>query len=333
MNPDQQSPNANNENNPTNTASSEVNAGANPAPETTNQVTPNDVVADSSTSAAPTESAPSAEPPAAAPEVASTPDSAAPTAMADTATTATQPPAPEAVSAPEVNAPTVTPITPQPPKKSKKGIIIAIVAFVIIAIIAAVAIFMLTGKKSTTTSSVQSKKASSSQSVNNAASTKTTQSANTTTTAAKAIPGYVTLDKLCYSIQVPKENDAGAENSCLFSAHFGAQKLPGINFTYFTKPSEGLDANVASLKESEAKLKNTLFSEANVKIGGIDSKKLIFKGTGYSSETQTVHYLIPTNKYKVNGVPITGFYVISSLYEKPENKTIIDNIMSSIQWK
>lgn len=331
MNPDQQSPNTNNENNPIDNASSEANAGSNPAPETTNQVVPNDAPAEN-TPAATTESEPSAEPSAAAPEVASTPDSAAPTAMADPATTTTQPPASEATSAPEVNAPTVTPITPQPPKKSKKGIIIAIVAFVIIAIIAAVAIFMLTGKKSNTTSSVQSKKVSNSQSANNTASTKTTSSANATTTAAKAIPGYVTLDKLCYSIQVPKDNDAGAENSCLFSARFGADKTTAINFSYFTKNNENLDVNVALVKKNEEMSKGTLLSEESVKIGGIDSKKLVFKSGG-TYPIQTVHYMIPTTKYKVQGVPITGFEVISTLYEKPENKTIIDNIMSSIQWK
>ncbi|MEI8338921.1 MAG: hypothetical protein WCF91_03265 [bacterium] len=234
------------------------------------------------------------------------------------------------VTSPIDSSPTVTPITPQPPKKSRKPIIIAVVVFIVLAIIAGAVVFLMAGKKNTN-------KATTPTTNNSAKITKktTTISASNTaqSSAPKAIPGYVTLDKLCYSIQVPKENDAGAENSCLFSARFGAQKLPGINFTYFTKPSEGLDANVASLKESEAKLKNTLFSEENVKIGGIDSKKLIFKGTGYSSETQTVHYFIPTNKYKVSGVPITGFYVISSLYEKPEYKSVIDNIMSSVQWK
>ena len=233
------------------------------------------------------------------------------------------------VTSPIDSAPTVTPITPQPPKKSRKPIIIAVVVFIIIAIIAGAVVFLMAGKKNTP-------KATAPTTSNSAKITKKTTTVNASSTsqssAPKAIPGYVTLDKLCYSIQVPKDNDAGAENSCLFSAHFGADKTTVINFSYFTKNSEGLDANVAALKDSGAKMKDTLVSEETVKIGGIDSKKLIFKGAG-TYATPTVHYLIPTNKYKVNGVPITGFEVISASYDKPENKTIIDNIMSSVQWK
>jgi len=236
------------------------------------------------------------------------------------------------VTSPIDSSPTVTPITPQPPKKSKKGLIIAIVIFVIIAVIAAVIVFMLAGKNNDSKSITQNKLSTSQSSKNTTTPKKAATATSAQTSATKAIPGYVTLDKLCYSIQVPKDNDAGAENSCLFSAHFGADKTTVINFSYFTKNSEGLDTNVAALKDSGAKMKDTLVSEETVKIGGIDSKKLIFKGAG-TYATPTVHYLIPTNKYKVNGVPITGFEVISASYDKPENKTIIDNIMSSVQWK
>jgi len=316
MNPDQQPANTNGGQAPENNPSNPVNQ-----PETAqNQTQP---VADTST-AVPTENQGTTTNVDTAPVT--------PAAPVETSTPPAEPVATETPS-PPVNTPTVTPITPQPIKKSKKGLIIAIVIFVIIAVIAAVIVFMLAGKNNDS-KSISQNLIRTSQSSKNTTTPKNADTATSAqTSATKAIPGYVTLDKLCYSIQVPKDNDAGAENSCLFSARFGAQRLPGINFTYFTKPSEGLDVNVANLKESEAKLKHTLFSEENVKIGGIDSKKLIFKLTGYDSETQVVYFLIPTTKYKVSGVPITGFQVISSYYQRPEYKTVIDNIMSSIQWK
>jgi len=213
-----------------------------------------------------------------------------------------------------------TPTTAPASKKSKKPLVITLVAIVLLAA-AGGGVYAYMKNKSTknektNTATVQVDK-------------KTTVTTNTT---GRTIPGYVALDKLCYTIQVPKDNDAGSENSCLFSARFGADKTASMNMTYFTKNNEGIDANIAALKENETKTGNTLVSEESVKIGGIDSKKLVFKVNG-ATPSETAHYLIPTTKYQVQGVPITGFELISPLYDRPANKTIIDNIVSSIQWK
>lgn len=262
---------------------------------------------------APASPEPSPEVNAASPDASPAPDVAIPP----------QAPTNDSTSSPEV-APVVTPAgSTAPPAGKKSKLLLVIVLIVILLAAAGAGAYFLTQNSSSDSSSAKT----STNKTTNASSAN-----NKTSTVAKSIPGYVTLDKLCYKIQVPKENDAGNENSCLFSARFGSTGTPSINFTYFTKNTESLDVNVAALKESSAKINDTLVSEETVKIGGIESKKLIFKGAG-ATATETVHYLVPTNKYKVDGVPITGFEIVSSAYDKPENKAIIDNIISTIQWK
>lgn len=148
----------------------------------------------------------------------------------------------------------------------------------------------------------------------------------------QAPAGYVPLEKLCYTVHVPKDNDAGAENDCVFSARFGEEKLTSMTVSHFVKYNENIDSNVANFKATESKSGSTIVGEENLKVGGIDARKIVTKGKGAYALT-TAHIFVGTNKYKVDGVSVTGFEIIAPSYDLAENKVIIDNIITSWQWK
>ncbi len=229
---------------------------------------------------------------------------------------------PTAPSEPPSAAPSVPPPTPS---GSKKPLIIGVVVAILLLLVGVG--MALSSKKPKSVASTEQTKSSS------AASTAPTQAQQSATPEAPAAAaGYVTLEKLCYIILIPKDNDAGPENDCRFSARFGPQKLINMNVTNLTKYGDGLEANVAGLKASEAKQSSSLISEESVKIGGLDAKKLIFKSAGKYGLT-TAHFLVATNKYKIDNVPVTGFEILAPSYDQPDNKTTIDTIIESWHWK
>ena len=217
-------------------------------------------------------------------------------------------------------------MTPQP-KKNKKLIFLIVGIPVFLFIILPILFVIVIAALNADPESSNSEKTSNSQSANPGDAQPSEEARN-------APPaGYVTLNKLCYSIQVPEVNDAGEDNACRFSARFGADKLASIKVTQFTKNGEGLDANVAELMRSETAVNNnTLVSEEDILMDNVPAKKLVFKGSGQYGIT-TAHYLVATDKYKIDGVPVAGFNIIAPSYDQGDNSSIIDTIISSWLWK
>jgi hypothetical protein len=176
-----------------------------------------------------------------------------------------------------------------------------------------------------------------------AASTATTVVASTAAGAtAGPIPvvapnGFERVERLCYSVLLPKGNDANSgENSCVMRSHW--DPVGGVYF----QP----DPYAKSLSEMVSRFKSDknlhpLIVDRDMTVGGIPGHMFVedtHTVTGPAQQATVVVYL-PSKSYQVQGVPVSAFTIsgnYSTAAQYPQygaNDKAFDNVVASVQWK
>jgi hypothetical protein len=143
--------------------------------------------------------------------------------------------------------------------------------------------------------------------------------------------GYVMLDRQCFSVAVPSDNDAGTENDCILIVHYGKDKVAGFTISPFTKPTASMSDNVATWKSMNQS--DTIVSEENVKFGGLDAVKIVHKPAGAYTSPQVEYFVGTGDKYKVGGYTVSGFQLTGRYDDQYDSKSTLDTVISTWQWK
>lgn len=146
------------------------------------------------------------------------------------------------------------------------------------------------------------------------------------TPAAGVIPdGYKAVVRDCFTfgILLPTTVDF-AKTSCQMGAQFGSVSQYNLTITPVTDTVTNLQSLVDKAKPG------TISTQDDIKLGGVEAKKIILKVNGIDQQTIAV---IPANKnYQLNGKAINGFLITTS-YNDDVAKKASDVLISSWVWK
>lgn len=172
---------------------------------------------------------------------------------------------------------------------------------------------------------------------------KTVTTTPSATTSASPV-GYVIKDTLCYALTIPKDNDAGNENSCdlEYRAYIETptekRLFVGSQISPEWKDYKGLldMANYWKIKIKSADDKIIL--EGAIKVGNLDAYEILAKNDISRLESSHVFVYIP-DKYNSKGLPVNGFTILTtySATDKPDlieaQKKEQQRLLTSWKWK
>ncbi len=152
------------------------------------------------------------------------------------------------------------------------------------------------------------------------------EKAQDTPAAAGVIPdGYKAVVRDCFTFGVllPTTVDF-SKTSCQMGAQFGTVSQYNLTITPVTETVSSLQSLVDKAKTG------TISTQDDIKLGGVDAKKVILKVNGIDQQTVVV---IPANKnYQLDGKVINGFLITTS-YNDDTAKKASSVLISSWVWK
>ena len=152
-----------------------------------------------------------------------------------------------------------------------------------------------------------------------------TQKPEESTTPAEIPEGYKKVERDCFSFGVLLPTTINfTPTTCKITAKFGSVSQYNININPVTDSVTDLQALVDQAKVG------TITSQEDIKLNGVEAKKVIQKVNGLDQQNIVV---IPSNKtYQLEGKAINGF-IITTSYNDDTSKTASDNLISTWAWK
>lgn len=159
----------------------------------------------------------------------------------------------------------------------------------------------------------------------NQAAVEEAQKAEDTTTPAEIPEGYKKVERDCFNFGVLLPTTVNfTPTTCKITAKFGSVSQYNIVVNAVTDSVTDLQALVDQAKVG------TITSQEDIKLNGVDAKKVIQKVNGLDQQNIVV---IPSNKnYQVEGQAINGF-IITTSYNDDTSKTASDNLITTWAWK
>lgn len=151
----------------------------------------------------------------------------------------------------------------------------------------------------------------------------------------------VVKETLCFTLTIPKKNDAGAENNCdITYRSFPDQDNPdtSVSMSISLNNKEYVNSQDMADKwlqmEKDHGSEDTLVEKGPIQIGGIEGYKVV---TEYANKSvQTTHiFLYHPGKYEAYGYPITGFELLTSsdVDTRAIQQTELERLLSTWKWK
>jgi len=151
----------------------------------------------------------------------------------------------------------------------------------------------------------------------------------------------ISKETLCFTLNIPKKNDAGAENNCDISF----RSSPDINNPE-TTVSIGITLNNNEYTNSQDMAdqwlqiekdhgsEDVLIEKGIVQVGGEEGYKVVTEYT--NKAVQTTHIFVHRpGKYEAYGYPITGFELLSAsdINTRPIQQEELNQILTTWIWK
>lgn len=151
---------------------------------------------------------------------------------------------------------------------------------------------------------------------------------------------FVTKETLCYTLLLPKNNDAGAENDCnleftAFDAASNYDSLKGgVMISTEDKEFAGAEAMAQSWYDNYVGEKPVIVSEGATLVGGVPGYQIRSSG-GPTEQVDTFVYL--PGKYTAHGYPVTGFHILKGLGAAGDDRDSrlaeLARLFNTWQWK
>jgi hypothetical protein len=168
---------------------------------------------------------------------------------------------------------------------------------------------------------------------------------NNITSVQSNIPlGYVAKETLCYTIIIPKNNDAGDENNCdlSYGAYIDTPTTKSLSihtgisseWHEYNSSQDMAQKWISSTKNKD----DNIISQGDIKVGAYNGYQVLVKSTVNRLQSNYVFIYIP-NRYTVHSYSITGFNILATFSDtdNPENvdaqKAEFNRLLSSWQWK
>lgn len=151
-------------------------------------------------------------------------------------------------------------------------------------------------------------------------------------TTLKNLPsGYISVDRGCYSIALPKDNTVPLSNNCALAGSFGGDSNNNISIIPQTKAYNSSDSYYHDATKAPNQLQE--ISKSTILLDGLPATKVIHNiGSGSDVQKQLSIYVVTSIKgYKVGTTKIEGFEITMS-YNNPVSESVAEQVMSLWRW-
>lgn len=155
---------------------------------------------------------------------------------------------------------------------------------------------------------------------------------NQAVTTLKNLPsGYVSVDRGCYSIPLPKDNTIPLSNNCALAGSFGGDNNNNISIIPQTKAYSSPDSYYQDATKAPNQLQE--ISKSTILLDGLPAIKVIHNiGSGNDVQKQLSVYVVTSIKgYKVGTTKIEGFEMTMS-YNNPVSESVAEQVLSLWKW-
>jgi len=200
--------------------------------------------------------------------------------------------------------------------KSKRPMKFIIIGVVVVAFITILSLIVLFSSRNSRQPAIQ---------LNDQAVTPVEKAQDTQTTPGEVPNGYKAVVRDCFTfgILLPTTVDF-AKTTCQMGAQFGSVSQYNLTITPVTETVTNLQSLVDKAKTG------TISTQDDIKLGGVEAKKIIVKVNGLDQQTVAV---IPASKtYQIDGKAINGFLITTS-YNDDTAKKASEVLISSWVWK
>jgi hypothetical protein len=151
------------------------------------------------------------------------------------------------------------------------------------------------------------------------------QSTSNTTTTSSALPeGYKLVNRDCFSFGIVEQTTINFDlTDCRVAAKFGAS-------SQYTIKVENTNQTASLQDYANSLVSGTKVSQENIKMGGIDSIKIVETVNGVNQ--QLIVTITSGKNYTFDGAPVNSFILITT-YNDADSKTIGDNVVKTWTWK
>ena len=144
--------------------------------------------------------------------------------------------------------------------------------------------------------------------------------------------GFVSVDRGCYSIPLPKDNNVPLGDSCALTADFGPKSEYNITITPQTKAYANSEAYYQKATDSPNELR--IIAKSAIKLDGLAAVRVVHNvGTGSNVVKQLNIYVVTSSKgYKVGEAKIEGFEMTMS-YNDTASIQAAEQLIARMKWR
>jgi len=168
--------------------------------------------------------------------------------------------------------------------------------------------------------------------LNQGASTPKTENKTPQVTTITNLPsGYVSVDRQCYSVALPKDNTIALDSSCVVAGNFGPKSESNISILPVTKTYASSDSFYQEATKAPNELK--VISKSSIKLDGLQAIKVIHNvGSGNTVQKQmNVYVSTSTKDYRVGESKIGGFEIVMS-YNDSYSAQVAEQVLNRWKW-
>ncbi len=151
-----------------------------------------------------------------------------------------------------------------------------------------------------------------------------------TVTTLKNLPsGYISVDRGCYSIALPKDNTVPLSNNCALAGSFGGDSNNNISIIPQTKVYGSSDSYYHDATKTPNQLQE--ISKSIILLDGLPAIKVVYKIGSDAQKQLSVYVVTSTKGYRVGTTKIEGFEITMS-YNNPVSESVAEQVMSLWKW-